>query len=169
MLSIRRMTEEDAAFVVACNAGTDRRFLVQWSGDRCYTFPLTEQQVAAHMQSLPDAIFLQSAWTDGSSAPVSWDFSTGRCKKACSAASFSARKNGDGDTAAQALRLVTDYAFDTLGLRCVGLRVYDYNTAAVRCYQNAGFVEKDRTLRPGGETAIYMEKCCDAPQARTSD
>ncbi len=169
MLSIRRMTEEDAAFVVACNAGTDRRFLVQWSGDRCYTFPLTEQQVAAHMQSLPDAHFF-AVCLDGRIIGTcelgffDWALQKGMLCRFLLRAEERGRGYG-----AQALRLVTDYAFDTLGLRCVGLRVYDYNTAAVRCYQNAGFVEKDRTLRPGGETAIYMEKCCDAPQARTSD
>ena len=163
MVSIRRMTEEDAAFVVACNAGTDRRFLTQWSGDRCYTFPLTERQVVAHMRSLPDAHFF-AVCLDGRmiGACELGFFNWAEKKGMLCRFLLAAQERGKGH-GAEALRLVTDYAFSQLGLERVGLRVYAYNMAAVRCYQKAGFVERDRTLRPGGETAIYMEKRSDAP------
>jgi RimJ/RimL family protein N-acetyltransferase len=40
----------------------------------------------------------------------------------------------------EATRLVLDHAFDTMGLREVGLRVLAFNTRAIRCYQKCGFV-----------------------------
>lgn len=36
-------------------------------------------------------------------------------------------------------RLILDYAFATLGLHSVALRVYEYNLAGLRAYEKAGF------------------------------
>ncbi len=43
-----------------------------------------------------------------------------------------------------ATRLVCRYAFDTLGLREVSLRVLDFNLRARRAYASVGFVERNR-------------------------
>ena len=42
----------------------------------------------------------------------------------------------------EALRLLLGYAFDEAGLHRVGLRVIEYNTRAIRCYEKCGFVRE---------------------------
>jgi len=39
----------------------------------------------------------------------------------------------------EAIRLLLDYGFATLGLHRVGLDVYDNNVRGMRCYENCGF------------------------------
>lgn len=41
-----------------------------------------------------------------------------------------------------ALKLILNYAFSELNLRRVGLTVMDYNTAAIKAYERAGFVRE---------------------------
>lgn len=52
-----------------------------------------------------------------------------------------------------ALRLLLGYGFRELGLHRIGLTVIDYNHAAIRAYERAGFVmegtERDFVLREG--------------------
>ena len=52
----------------------------------------------------------------------------------------------------EAIRAVTGYAFDTLGLKRVFLKVYPDNARAIRVYQKCGFREYDRT-----EEDVFME------------
>ena len=44
----------------------------------------------------------------------------------------------------EAMRLLLDYAFTALGLHSVMLLVYEFNPAARRCYEKAGFRESGR-------------------------
>ncbi len=44
----------------------------------------------------------------------------------------------------EATRLVLRYAFETLNLNRVQLRVYEYNARAVRCYEKAGYRHEGR-------------------------
>jgi len=48
----------------------------------------------------------------------------------------------------EATRLVLDYAFNTLKLHRVDLRVLEYNKRAIRCYEKCGFV-REGTEREG--------------------
>ena len=52
----------------------------------------------------------------------------------------------------EAIRAVTDYAFDQLGLKRVFLKVYPDNARAIRVYGKCGFREYNRT-----EEDVYME------------
>jgi RimJ/RimL family protein N-acetyltransferase len=45
---------------------------------------------------------------------------------------------------AEAMKLLCDYGFNRLGLRRIGLRVYEYNRRAIRCYEKVGFREEGR-------------------------
>jgi RimJ/RimL family protein N-acetyltransferase len=62
----------------------------------------------------------------------------------------------------EATRLLLDYAFTTLGLHNVFLRVYAYNAPAIRAYEKAGFKEIGRRReahRIGGKAfnEVYMD------------
>jgi diamine N-acetyltransferase len=52
----------------------------------------------------------------------------------------------------EAIRAVTDYAFDQLVLKRVFLKVYPDNARAIRVYEKCGFREYDRT-----EEDVFME------------
>lgn len=69
-------------------------------------------------------------------------------------------------------RLMLDYAFTTLGLHNVMLRVYEYNRAGLRAYQKAGFRECGRRRQckqMGGRLwdVIYMD-CLAAESAASA-
>ena len=69
-------------------------------------------------------------------------------------------------------RLMLDYAFTTLGLHSVWLRVYDFNPGAVQAYTRAGFREfgRRRECKRLGQTlydVIYMD-CLAADTSRES-
>ena len=56
--------------------------------------------------------------------------------------------------------LVLDYAFGTLGLSCVRLRVLDFNQPAIACYRRCGFFEVAKepvTLQTGPAVDVVME------------
>lgn len=52
----------------------------------------------------------------------------------------------------EAIRAVTGYAFDELGLKRVFLKVYPDNARAIRVYEKCGYREYDRT-----EEDVFME------------
>ena len=52
----------------------------------------------------------------------------------------------------EAIRAVTGYAFDELGMKRVFLKVYPDNARAIRVYEKCGFREYDRT-----EEDVFME------------
>ena len=52
----------------------------------------------------------------------------------------------------EAIRSVTDYAFDQLVLKRVFLKVYPDNSRAIRVYEKCGYQEYDRT-----EEDVFME------------
>ncbi len=73
---------------------------------------------------------------------------------------FDANKLGKG-LGTEATRLVLQYAFETLKLHRVDLRVLEYNRRAIRCYEKCGFiregVERDGALIEGRwETDVMM-------------
>ena len=52
----------------------------------------------------------------------------------------------------EAIRAVTGYAFDELGMKRVFLKVYPDNARAIRVYEKCGYQEYDRT-----EEDVFME------------
>ena len=53
----------------------------------------------------------------------------------------------------EAMKAIIEYAFSTLGLDEVTLKVYPNNARAIKCYKNVGFIEYNRD-----EENIYMKK-----------
>ena len=44
----------------------------------------------------------------------------------------------------EAMKLLLGYGFNTLNLNRLDLKVNDFNSRAIKCYQNLGFVEEGR-------------------------
>jgi len=67
-------------------------------------------------------------------------------------------------------RLVLDYAFGTLGLSRVHLRVLDFNQRALDCYRRCGFLEIAREpVQLGGIAACDVIMEVRASSSRTAD
>ena len=66
----------------------------------------------------------------------------------------------------EAIRVILRYAFEELGLKRVGLSVFDFNEPAIQAYEKLGFKREDRlrqAIRRGGEhrDAILMRILAD--------
>lgn len=44
----------------------------------------------------------------------------------------------------EALQLLLNYGFNTLNLNRIDLKVYEFNTRAIKCYKKVGFIEEGR-------------------------
>lgn len=79
------------------------------------------------------------------------------------------RGNGIGTTA---LRLLLDICFANLDLHRVSLAVFDFNEAAVRCYEKVGFRKEGlmrEARRVGGEYWSYYEMSIFYREYRRTD
>jgi RimJ/RimL family protein N-acetyltransferase len=66
-------------------------------------------------------------------------------------------------------RLVLEFAFATLGLARVELRVLDFNQSAIACYQRCGFVETGREpVQLGGGAAHDVTMVAVAPPSSSA-
>jgi RimJ/RimL family protein N-acetyltransferase len=82
-----------------------------------------------------------------------------------------ARGRGVGS---ETTRLMLDYAFNTLGLHSVFLRVYEYNIAGIRAYTKAGFQAAGRLRQNklmGGRLwdTIFMDCLNQSPPGLSAD
>lgn len=62
----------------------------------------------------------------------------------------------------KSLNLLIDYAFNIMMMKNVKLSVFDFNTGAIRCYENAGFSITGKAVRPNGWTVLEMERTKDS-------
>ncbi|WP_282611284.1 GNAT family N-acetyltransferase [Pelagibius sp. Alg239-R121] len=69
---------------------------------------------------------------------------------------YNPEKLGNG-LGREAIRIALQYAFTTMNLHRIALRVIDYNERAIRCYKSVGFVEEGRER----ETAFIKGEWCD--------
>lgn len=121
------------------------QLLKEWSGS-LFAFPLTEESLAWYLEgandlSDPDAFIYKAIDTE-----------TGQTVGHVSLGSFSTTHKAAritrvlvGNTAARGrsycqdmIRAALRIGFEELGLHRISLGVYDFNTAAISCYQKAG-------------------------------
>ena len=122
------------------------RLLKEWCGAR-FTFPLTAEQLRHHQPkphplSQPEALLYRAvdAYTG---APVghialdhlNWEERSGRLTRVL-VGNPALRGQGYGQAMVQAALAI---GFGELGLQRIGLGVYDFNHAAIHCYQRCGF------------------------------
>jgi diamine N-acetyltransferase len=99
----------------------------------------------------------------GNAALTNIDFRDRTCDFEIVIGEASARGKGYGT---EATRLVLDHAFTVLGMRNVMLKVYAFNLAGIKAYENAGFRQFGRRRQAAemnGEPwdVIYMESLRD--------
>jgi RimJ/RimL family protein N-acetyltransferase len=121
----------------------DARFLLQWAGPG-YTFPLDEAQLEANQcqsESDPPARYIFKAVLARSGDAIGHielsprPSCRGRLGRVLVGEAWRGRGHG-----LRVVRLACEFGFATLGLREVELGVYEFNTAAIACYESLGFV-----------------------------
>ncbi|WP_181898700.1 GNAT family N-acetyltransferase [Halobacillus trueperi] len=122
------------------------RFLMQWGGPM-FNFPLTHQQLMDYKDAQGRRAFqvydpsLDTIIGHLSIGRIDKDQKQGRIGKVIVSPEY--RGKGYGQ---QMIQLISMYAFQQLDLEKVTLGVFDFNTGAIRCYENAGFTI-DRYLK----------------------
>ncbi|MBH0346443.1 MULTISPECIES: GNAT family N-acetyltransferase [Bacillus] len=130
-------------------------FLIQWSGN-AFTYPLNNQQLEQYIEStntLPFKVI------DEESKEVIGHISLGRIDNINKSARIGKVLVGDTKMRGRSIgkhmmKAVLHIAFEELKLHRVTLGVYDFNTAAISCYEKIGFVKEGllRESKKVGET-----------------
>jgi RimJ/RimL family protein N-acetyltransferase len=151
MIILEPFTEADFSQLIAWI--DTPRLLKEWSG-AMFSFPLTEDSLRWYIEGANDlkhsdffvykAVDSRSGATVGhiSLGGISRHNRSGRITRVL-VGSSAARGRGYCQSMMKAMLAI---GFEQLGLHSITLGVYDFNTAAIRCYLGAGF-HHDGTLR----------------------
>jgi RimJ/RimL family protein N-acetyltransferase len=146
----------------------DERLLMNWAGS-LFSFPLTERGLEWYIEDtnvpgVSEALLYKAIDTE-----------TGKPVGHISIGSFSQKNRSGrisrvlvGDTESKGkgvcqamVRAIARVGFDDLKLHRISLGVYDFNTAAIRCYEKAGFrkegVQRDILQYKEGEFWSLLE------------
>jgi len=127
----------------------DEELLTNWSGS-LFRFPLTEASLEWYLEDTnnpkeSDAMIYKAV--DTGSGQTVGHISLGGISRKNRSARISrvlvgnTAQKGRG-ICAHMVREVARIGFEELGLHRISLGVYDFNTAAIRCYEKAGFVRE---------------------------
>jgi len=144
-LRVRLLPLEESDFSGILEAISSREDLVQWSGPSCFTFPLDHSQLAAYLEKScrPGSTCRAFRAVDGIGRCFGM-IEIGLMDRDNQSASLCRilihpheRKRG---LCLPMIREALRLSFEDLGMRRIDLRVYSFNSAAVRCYERAGLV-----------------------------
>ncbi|QDA58831.1 GNAT family N-acetyltransferase [Hymenobacter jejuensis] len=151
MITLEPFTEVDFPQLISWI--DNKRLLKEWSGE-LFAFPLTLDSLRWYIEDTNDPktsdVFVYKA-TDThtgemvghiSLGGISWRNKAGRITRVL-VGNTATRGRGYCQAMIKAIAAV---GFEELGLHRISLGVYDFNQAAIRCYQRAGF-HREGTLR----------------------
>lgn len=149
MITLRPYTESDFYRTLAWIDSYE--MLVQWAGPVQFSYPLTIEQLRhysadiAAVQSVRRifAAVDEHGCVCGQIELGALDF-VNETATVCRVL-VSPEARGKGFCLAM-MRAILSYGFEAMRFRRIDLRVYSFNTAAIRCYEKAGFV-KEGVLR----------------------
>lgn len=166
MLELERLEKSDFDRLIRWIP--DERFLIQWAGP-LFRWPLDKHQLEAYFDDTqgqkPKRYVFKVVNTDD--GRVIGHVELGQVNHAESVGVLSRvligelKDRGDG-LGRQMIRLAVEYGFDVIGLNRIKLGVFDFNKAAISCYEKMGFqaIEiKEKTIQCGDEywNVIVME------------
>ena len=150
MLKLEYFTPND--FEQLINWIPDASFTLQWSGPS-FTYPLTKQQLTDYLQDANQEKSTRYVFkvVETESNQVIGHVSINKVERLNSHARIGKvligaseqRSNGYGT---QLMQLAAQYIFETLQLDKASLGVFDFNTAAHRCYEKIGFKQEEILL-----------------------
>ncbi len=157
-IRLESFTEEDFERLISWI--DHEELLVQFAG-AIFSYPLTAAQLANYLSDEKRFAFkvveVETGATIGHAEIYLTDPDTARL---CRILIGNKERRGKG-TGRQIVQQLTDDSFERLHVEVVELNVYDWNTAAIKCYEKAGFKinsNKSKTVEVNGKvwTAINM-------------
>jgi RimJ/RimL family protein N-acetyltransferase len=123
-------------------------FLLQWSGST-FDYPLTEEQLEKYIENAnkEDSDTLAYKVINRETKEVIGHISLGRIDRKSNSARIGKVLVGNKDVRSkgigqQMIKAILKIAFDQLHLHRVSLGVFDFNIAAIACYEKAGFIKE---------------------------
>ncbi|MEH7095205.1 GNAT family N-acetyltransferase [Neobacillus vireti] len=123
-------------------------FLLQWSG-HAFDYPLTEEQLEKYIENAnkEDSDTLAYKVINRETKEVIGHISLGRIDRKNNSARIGKVLVGKKDVRSkgiglQMIQAILKIAFDQLHLHRVSLGVFDFNIAAIACYEKAGFIKE---------------------------
>lgn len=141
MIVLEKFEQENIPQLLSWLERTDARFLLQFAGPR-YQFPLNEEQLIESLQ-LKDYLLLKAIDTETGNIIGHCQFmriDKKQFKASIGRILINPERRGKG-FGLQLINEMKNFAKEKLKLATIDLRVFDFNTAAFRCYSKAGFVE----------------------------
>ena len=139
MIALRPLEPEDCDALLAWITSADALF--QWSGPWDFRWPLDREQLLRDLRSAHDRRLLLGAVEEGGRELVGHVMLTVQFEHGLAVIGrvlIDPARRGGGLGVAM-MREVVRMGFDRLGLHRMQLTVYDFNTAAIACYQRVGF------------------------------
>ena len=158
MIHIVPLEKNNANCIVAWNKGKDADFLTQWAG-RGYRYPITEEQITARIIASAGADYkIYGIMMNENLLGTIELMNINRNAKRATIGRFliDPAKTGKG-YGTKALKLFAEGVFNETPITTLELTVFDFNKAAIRCYESVGFVKTSEVVRPNGWIAITME------------
>lgn len=158
MIRVVPLEKKDANCIVEWNIGKGADFLTQWAG-RGYQYPLTGEQITERLRTDAATDYkIYSIVLDGGVIGTIELMKIDENVKRATIGHFlidpAKTYHGYGT---EALQLFVKKIFQEMPLTTLELTVFDFNKAAIRCYQKVGFKIISEVVRPNGWIAINME------------
>jgi len=148
MLVLRKFNRND--FPIMKRWINSQRFCIQWSGPH-FSYPLDDDQLEKYLSVVendlvPDIGFM--AISKENNMPVG-HIKIGNVDTAAGTGTLQFVIIGDDadrnkGMGRELVGSAVAYGFDTLGLKSINLKVFDFNAAALACYKKIGFEETSR-------------------------
>jgi RimJ/RimL family protein N-acetyltransferase len=174
MIRLERFTRDDIDRLIGWI--TTPEFLIQWAGPE-FGFPLDRRQLEKHIKLAgvkpPDRLIFKIADPTGVIGHVELGAidRLNRAAKVGRVLIGTETRRGRG-AAAEALEILCAIAFEDLNLHRLELAVYDFNHAAIRCYEKVGFRHEGLRRDSVRMGEVYWNTCVMgflAPEWRRRD
>lgn len=140
MLQIRKMIETDCKYLETFNEETDEKYLIQWSGGKVYQYPITVEQIANRLYELTNIIFFTIIKEKDIVGFAELSVCDEKDKIGLVSRFILGKQYQGRGFGTESLKYIVEYAISEIGMTKVALRVYEDNTAAIKCYKKAGFI-----------------------------
>jgi tRNA (cmo5U34)-methyltransferase len=158
MIRVVPLEKKDTNCIVEWNSGKGADFLTQWAG-RGYQYPLTGEQIAERLttDAATDYKIYGIILDGGMIGTVELMKIDDNVKRATIGHFLLDPAKTNHGYGTEALLLLVKKVFQETPLITLELTVFDFNKAAMRCYQKVGFKKIGEVVRPNGWIAVNME------------
>jgi len=145
MIQLRRFTNLDFARLIGWM--NSREMLIQWGGSSEFVYPLSEEQLRKYVLGSEGEHSSRRIYTAITEDGIACGhIELGAINRENQTASicrvFIASEYRGNKLCTPMIKKLLSIGFEDLGLRRIELKVFSFNSAGIRCYENAGFVKE---------------------------